>query len=141
MLKLVIGGSCQGKLDFALQTMEQLEANAVVCDGKISSLEESLDYLVIDHLHLMLRRLPQADEEYETIVDAWLDRLSRKLTDQPDRIQVILLDDIGCGVVPFEAADRRWRDRCGRLYCRLTAMADQVDRIWAGLPQRLKGAN
>ena len=89
----------------------------------------------------MLRRLPQADEEYETIVDAWLDRLSRKLTDQPDRIQVILLDDIGCGVVPFEAADRRWRDRCGRLYCRLTAMADQVDRIWAGLPQRLKGAN
>lgn len=51
---------------------------------------------------------------------------------------VFLLTDIGRGVVPADKAQRELRDRCGRLYQQLFAMAADVTRIWYGIPQTIK---
>lgn len=50
---------------------------------------------------------------------------------------VVILTDIGRGIVPIDAEQRQLRDACGRLYQRLIAEADEVTRIWYGLAQSL----
>ena len=47
--------------------------------------------------------------------------------------------EVGCGVVPVEAEQRRFRERAGRLSCLLAQRADTVIRVCCGLPQVLKG--
>ncbi|WHT48370.1 bifunctional adenosylcobinamide kinase/adenosylcobinamide-phosphate guanylyltransferase [Sporosarcina thermotolerans] len=51
---------------------------------------------------------------------------------------IFILTDIGRGIVPMDALQRALRDACGRLYQQLIAQADEVTRIWYGLPQTLK---
>ncbi|NCB28936.1 MAG: adenosylcobinamide kinase [Clostridia bacterium] len=53
--------------------------------------------------------------------------------------QIVLCDEVGCGVVPLERGERDWREAVGRLCCALAARADLVVRVTAGLPQVLKG--
>ena len=55
------------------------------------------------------------------------------------RACVLIGDEVGGGVVPLDPFERRWRDETGLLYQRLAREADVVDRVWAGLPHRLKG--
>ena len=55
------------------------------------------------------------------------------------RHSVITGDEIGGGVVPADPFGRKWRDETGKLYQFLADKAEIVDRIFAGLPMRLKG--
>ena len=55
-----------------------------------------------------------------------------------DRQTVFILTDIGRGIVPIYADQRKLRDACGRLYQQLMAEADEVTRIWYGLAKTLK---
>ncbi|AMQ07973.1 bifunctional adenosylcobinamide kinase/adenosylcobinamide-phosphate guanylyltransferase [Sporosarcina psychrophila] len=55
-----------------------------------------------------------------------------------DRQTVFILTDIGRGIVPIDADQRKLRDACGRLYQQLMAEADEVTRIWYGLAKTLK---
>ena len=55
-----------------------------------------------------------------------------------NREVILILTDIGRGIVPMEAQQRQLRDTCGRLYQRLLAEADEVTRIWYGIPQIIK---
>ncbi len=51
---------------------------------------------------------------------------------------VILCDEIGCGVVPVAAEERRWREQTGCCLIRLAAAAEEVHRVCCGLGMRLK---
>ena len=55
------------------------------------------------------------------------------------RGHVVTCDEIGCGVVPIEQNDEKWREAVGRLCCALASEADAVIRVWAGVPQFIKG--
>ena len=52
---------------------------------------------------------------------------------------VLIGDEISSGVVPVDKFERLWRDETGKLYRFLAQEADIVDRVFAGLPLRLKG--
>ena len=51
---------------------------------------------------------------------------------------VIIGDEISSGVVPVEKFERCWRDVTGKLYQYLASESEIVDRIFVGLPIRLK---
>lgn len=53
--------------------------------------------------------------------------------------KVLIGDEIGSGIVPQDPFERKWRDETGRVYRLIADRADIVDRVWAGLPLRLKG--
>ena len=55
------------------------------------------------------------------------------------RESVIIGNEICSGVIPIDEFSRKWRDETGNLYQFLAREADIVDRIFAGLPLRLKG--
>ena len=51
---------------------------------------------------------------------------------------VLIGDEVGEGIVPTDAFERRWRDEVGLLYQMLAREAGKVDRVWAGIATRLK---
>ena len=53
--------------------------------------------------------------------------------------KILVGDEIGSGIVPEDPFERLWRDETGFLYQFLAARAELVDRVWAGIPCRLKG--
>ena len=52
--------------------------------------------------------------------------------------EAVICDEVGCGVVPLERADRERREAIGRLCCALAREAQAVYRLQCGLAMRLK---
>lgn len=52
---------------------------------------------------------------------------------------VVIATEVGGGVVPMDAQERANREAAGRLSCLLAGQADQVIRVFCGLPLILKG--
>lgn len=64
-------------------------------------------------------------------LEALAERLARK--------EVVILTEVGGGVVPTDPQVRRDREAAGRLGCLLAARASCVVRVFCGLPLVLKG--
>jgi len=68
---------------------------------------------------------------------------AEELTNLADQLvqdcEILLLTDIGGGIVPVDAAERHAREQAGKLAVLLAERADTVVRICCGLPDVLKG--
>lgn len=71
-----------------------------------------------------------ARESYD--IDALVESLCAK--------DVVIVNDVGSGVVPATALDRVYRDQVGRVTVKLAARADAVVRMVCGIPIAIKGA-
>lgn len=127
-MKLVIGGYAQGKLQYVLQKY-QLEENAV-WDAALPDEKKMLsDITVVNHLHQWVRsRLLDGgcpEEEVQSFVDRCGDC-------------IIICDEIGNGIVPMEAFERKYRERTGRMLIQLAQRAEEVERVICGIGQKIK---
>ena len=50
----------------------------------------------------------------------------------------VLMDEIGCGLVPVDADDRLFRETAGRIGCYLAEHAEEVHRVVLGIGMRLR---
>lgn len=132
-MHFIIGGRHMGKLRYAFSLYGD---DIAVCDLAVLDLKEKSadsaisNALVIDNLQAGVRNLLSNRICAE---DFWESRLSRW------RDKVLIGEEVGAGIVPMDPFEREWRDRTGFLYQKVAERADIVDRIWAGLPTRLKG--
>ena len=62
---------------------------------------------------------------------ALADRLAQK--------EVVIITEVGGGVVPIDPRERAAREAAGRLSCLLAKRADKVIRVFCGIPMLLKG--
>ena len=67
--------------------------------------------------------------------DENLDTLAGRLAEQ---YPVVIATEVGGGVVPIDPAQRRARERAGRLACLLAQRAERVVRVVCGIPTVLK---
>ena len=111
---LIIGGAGQGKLDYAL------EKTGCGPDQVARTPEEARTKPIFAGLE----HWPELDE-------------NELLSANPEI--VLICDEVGCGVVPVDPAQRARREAVGRLCCRLAQRAARVERIFCGLPMVLKG--
>lgn len=126
---LVIGGSFQGKLEFVRrQWMEGQPGNGWYARGDKDSYETALERPVLYGLHHYIRRIVKEGGSVDTF-------LTKVLAGQA---QIILLDEIGCGLVPMEAGDRQYREETGRAGQRLALEASEVWRVLCGVGQKIK---
>lgn len=51
---------------------------------------------------------------------------------------IITMDEVGCGIVPIDRAERDYREAVGAAGQLLAANASQVYRIQAGIPVRIR---
>ena len=114
---LIVGGMAQGKLEFARQEL----GVAAWSEGVLGPED------CVHGLHRVIRSLPDP----RTAIDTWL-------AEHPEG--VLICDEVGCGVVPIDPLDRRWRERVGRTCCALAERADRVVRLCCGIPTIIKGA-
>lgn len=110
MKVLIIGGAHQGKSEYARKKYRR--------EPDMKS------------LHLMVRSLIQEGKDPRANVLSMLEQCSEWL---------VTCDEIGCGIVPIEKTDRRWREQTGRLLCELAQCADIVERVSCGIGLVLKG--
>ena len=127
---LIIGGSFQGKEEFAEAMFSQGEKPRWT-DGGNASLEEMLEGKFVRNFHLFAERALRGQAEAD------LSRLAEQMKEgRPER--VVTADETGCGIVPLDPKLRVIREETGRLLCRMARQADQVWRVTCGLGQRIQ---
>ena len=142
---LVVGGAFQGKKEYAMRQFGipeeafadladfgAVDSDCVTEDDCSSETEALRDARAADHLHRWIRSRMEAGDSPEKVWSA----LERFLADYPDII--LLIDEIGCGVIPMDPFERDWRECCGRIGCRLAEQADEVHRVICGIGQRIR---
>lgn len=112
---LIVGGTAQGKLAFARRELGVTAWSEGTLGG------ENCVY----RLEQAIRELPEPEEA----IDAWC-------AAHPDGVMICC--EVGCGVTPLDRADRDWREKVGRICCRLAAQAEAVYRVQCGLGVRIK---
>lgn len=121
----IIGGSYQGKRDYALENYHLTESDVFTCTEETREID--LGKTVIEHIERFALGCVRRSEEPQV----YWDRLN--LADK-----ILIADDVSCGVVPMDAVLRAWREASGRANNALAARADHVIRVFCGLGQVIK---
>ena len=126
-MKLIVGGAYQGKTDYGISV--GLIREGQMAEGADCTLEALFSCQCMNHFHLWVKRALQAGWD--------LERLPERLLGENPGV-VLITDELGCGIVPMDAFDREYRERHGRLCCRLAARAQQVHRVACGIGTVIK---
>lgn len=116
---LVIGGMGQGKLAAVLRNIEYTEMDVTCTPGEGKP--------VLNNLQGAVRSALAEGKTQEQILAELAGHA------------VIISDEVGCGVVPVDRFEREWRETVGRICCLLAKDAEQVVRVFCGVPMVLKG--
>ena len=122
---LIIGGAFQGKKDYALKNFD-ISENEIYKSGSINDI--SSHKLVTDY-HIIIKKMMQ--QNIDPV--AFTKTLCLECKDT-----VIIMDEIGCGIIPMDRCEREWRETVGRCGCILARNAEKVIRMICGIPVILK---
>lgn len=122
---LVTGGCFQGKTQYACETFGIGREEAA--DGASCPLEELYRTKLLYHFHEYIRRLMKAGQELS------VERLAKE---NPGVI--LVTNELGYGVVPTDRFDREYREKTGRVCCRIAKEAAQVHRVVCGIGTVIK---
>ena len=127
-MRMIIGGAFQGKMGYAQKEYPGIRW----VDGAACSEEELLQCEGVYHFHLYIRKSMEKYEEMRLFAD-------RIIRENPQI--VIITDEIGYGLVPIDAFERRYREETGRICTRLAAFSERVDRVVCGIGLPIKGGD
>lgn len=125
---LITGGAYQGKLEFARDTFNISDDEIFYCTESTSSLDTRK--IIINNLDEYIRSAIYSgkDEKY----------IKSQLNDEYCGNKIIIVTDQSCGIVPLKKEDRLFREALGRITTMLSQKADEVYRVFCGIPQKLK---
>lgn len=140
-MHLIFGGAYQGKLDYAKERYRLMDQDIFFCG---SGEEERAaagkgDCPVKPELDFTKRAIYGLEEfvlscvRYGTDAGDYLEANRERWADT-----ILICTDISSGVVPCEKELRAWREMVGRTLVYLGKEAEEVTRIFCGLPQRIK---
>lgn len=126
-MKLIIGGSSQGKLDYTLN-LEKLNIDDVF-NG-----EDNNDFnnkKIFNNFHLYIKKLlkEKKEEEIRDIINDILDN---------NKDIIIISDEIGNGIIPIKKFDRVYREVTGRILCYIAKRSKEVHRVYSGIGTLIK---
>lgn len=143
-MKLIVGGAGQGKLEVAKKLVQsgysekqgaysedKLEnvSTMKIIDEKYGSVEDLYSATIINHYHLIVKRLLKEKKEPELITE--------ELVSKNPKV-CIVSTEIGYGIVPMDSFEREYRERTGRICCNIAERADEVYRVLCGIATRIK---
>lgn len=132
-MRVFVGGAFNGKRAYVKQLVMDRDVQWIEC-AEIDNLPEaSSKTIVLAGLESFVGSHLNRSEE--VVNEAFL----RKITTYREQSDVIVIvTEIGRGIVPVLAEARELRDRCGRLTQQIFKEATEVTRIWYGLTETLK---
>lgn len=122
---LVTGGAFQGKADFV-----KARFLCSMIDGESCDFNSVFSAECVCNYHLLIKRLIERGEN----PIGFTERLCRE---NPDII--VIMNEIGGGIVPIGKEDRIWREQTGKAGCIIAAFSDIVVRLCCGIPTVIKG--
>lgn len=120
---LIVGGAYQGKLGYAKKRYG-LDENDIIEGDDMQNISSAK---CIDRFEKFVYY------HGENAVKA----AEKLLTENPDVI--IIMTEIGSGIIPLDKTERRRRELAGQTGCFLAERAETVIRMTCGIPQLLKG--
>ena len=148
-MKLVIGGTAQGKLEYVLlkytqrafcdsysfrqadlhPSMYDMQKN-MVWDGVLpNDMELNGNIVIINRFHQWVKSRMISGGCPEDEIMSFLDC---------NEDCIIICDEIGNGIVPIDPFEREYRERMGRILVQLAKRAEEVERIICGIGQKIK---
>ena len=127
-MKLITGGAYQGKLDFAIKKYN-INTTEIV-NGETFDVADLSNIRCINNYHLLVKKFLENGEN--PILET-----NKIISENPDII--IIIDEIGNGIIPLERSERIWREQVGKVGCLLAEKADTVERIICGIAIKIKG--
>lgn len=132
-MRLIFGGAYQGKRDYVIERFGLKDGDIFCCSAGEENGSEgpSIDFSgkAVDGLEEFVlgcvRTGTEAKDYLEARRNEWRDI-------------IFICTDISSGVVPFEKELRAWREMVGRTLMYLGKEAEEVTRIFCGLPQKIK---
>lgn len=126
-MHVIIGGAHNGKRAYVKTLLEKQGNNSVQWfEGELP--DPGNESIVLAGIEKWLEQCGLGEEE----------AFYHVLNSVKNRDAILILTDIGRGIVPIDAGQRELRDVCGRLYQRLLSEADEVTRIWYGISKTIK---
>ena len=129
-MKLIIGGAWQGKLSYALQ-LANIETydKKQVAEGVSDPYPAAFESRIIHNFHEYVKRLLREEMDPEEFI--------RNILENNPEV-IITINELGCGIVPEDPFDRRWRESAGRAAVKLAKHSGEVYRLVCGIPARIK---
>lgn len=143
-MRLIIGGSFQGKLEYAQKIIKEENSEFQVLDEsclpELPEIKRMISRmpvgqkktLIINHLHLIVKQLGSQQR-----VNEWLEQIRRICTDSHADL-IVISDEVGSGLIPLSPEDRCFREDVGRVLCETAGKADRVVRMVCGIPCVIK---
>lgn len=128
-MKLIIGGAFQGKKEYVKEHFSLSDKQMI--DGKDAGYEDIFHCTCLYHFHEWVKKGLEQGLDLENLAEQIQER-------NPDLI--VISNELGYGVVPINAFDRKYREGTGRLCTQLAAGSQQVIRVVCGLGMVIKNA-
>lgn len=116
---LLFGGAFQGKRDFAKNKFN-IEDNEIY-SFTAEDTAVPKEYRVYEHAERIVRNVLSAEEVFNLLQDA----------------EIVIVDDITCGIVPMDATDRKAREETGRLM-QMLGKDRSIYRVFCGEGVQIK---
>lgn len=125
---LIIGGNSQGKLEFAQSLLNVQDTD--ITDGSCCPFADAFHRPVLNHLHLLIKRLRQEGLDHLSFVLEGIEN-NKNIT--------VICDELSTGVIPIKREDREIQEQIGRLQCEIAQRAEKVYRVYCSIPVLIKG--
>lgn len=124
-MEMIIGGAYQGKTEYARKMYPQLSwiSGELAGEKELMSAQGVTDFQ--QYIHRELKEGKDVSDLAERII-----------RDNPDVI--LVSQEVGYGVVPVDAFDRKYREVVGRVCTKLAAYSHKVTRVVCGIGTVIK---
>lgn len=117
---VITGGMAQGKTAFA-ESME-----GPILDNLEAKIKVWMEEGILEEQALW----EKIEQEVGAICGSKADLWSEDV--------ILILREIGCGIVPMDKLESQWREVTGRLACRMAKLASDVYKMEAGIAVKIK---
>ncbi|MBQ1490942.1 MAG: bifunctional adenosylcobinamide kinase/adenosylcobinamide-phosphate guanylyltransferase [Blautia sp.] len=121
---MIIGGSSSGKAAY-LQERFALTPRS----GEEISREELFSCPAVCNLERFIYRELAGGREVDTLAEELIKR---------NPALIFTVQEVGCGVVPLDVGERKYREAVGRVSTKLATFSSEVVRLYYGVPQVIK---
>lgn len=126
-MEMVIGGAYQGKSEYAKKQYPQFDW----VDGNSATEEELMSAQGVTDFQQYIRRELKDGKDVSDLAE-------KIIKNNPDI--VLVSQEVGYGVVPVDAFDRKYREAVGRVCTKLAAYSQKVTRVVCGIGTVIKDA-
>jgi adenosylcobinamide kinase/adenosylcobinamide-phosphate guanylyltransferase len=145
----ITGGAYQGKTEYAMKNFDVKEENILNCEGYDGTMSPEFYFMkntagikCVKNLQELIKSAVEAENlsiqnmTMENMIEDIKDSLEELTERNPD--VVIIMDEVGSGIVPIEKGDRDYREAVGNVGCFLAQNASKVVRVICGIGQVIK---